>query len=156
MIPRGLVWRRRAPSEPGQTSVLVVGFAAVALMMVAVVVDASAAYLQRQGLDSLADGAALAGADGVQGEHVYTHGLGERAQIDPVAAEQHVAAYLDALGAQARYPGLSYTVGTTADSVVVSVSAPLDLPLRLSGVASVPHVTATAASQVWVDGDVSG
>ena len=41
-------------------------------MAVAVVTDASAAYLQRQGLDTLADGAALRGADlGATGRGVY-------------------------------------------------------------------------------------
>ena len=40
------------------------------------VVDASAAYLQRQGLDTVADGAALRGADlGATGREVYTGGV---------------------------------------------------------------------------------
>ena len=40
------------------------------------VVDASAAYLQRQGLDNLADGAALMAADaGAEGPDVYAGGL---------------------------------------------------------------------------------
>ena len=70
-------------SQHGQTALLIVGFAVVALLMVGVVVDASAAYLRRSGLDSLADGAALAAADGIQGRQVYEGGLGERAEIDP-------------------------------------------------------------------------
>ncbi len=53
--------------EAGQATVLIIGFAVVLAMVVAVVTDASAAYLQRQGLDTLADGAALAGADAVRG-----------------------------------------------------------------------------------------
>ena len=68
--------------ERGTASIMIVGFAVVAIMMVGVVVDASAAYLRRSGLDSLADGAALAAADGVQGRQVYEGGLGERAEID--------------------------------------------------------------------------
>ena len=68
--------------EGGTASLLIVGFAIVAIMMVGVVVDASAAYLRRSGLDSLADGAALAAADGIQGRQVYEGGLGERARID--------------------------------------------------------------------------
>ena len=76
--------------EAGQATVMVVGFAVVALLMVAVAVDASAAYLRRQGLDNLADGAALAAADGVQGRQVYEGGLGERARIDPVVARGYV------------------------------------------------------------------
>ena len=68
---------RRA--ERGQTSVLIMGFFLVAVLLTVVVVDASAAFLRRQRLDAVADGAALAAADGVQGEQVYEGGLGERA-----------------------------------------------------------------------------
>ena len=42
---------------------MIIGFALVLAMLVALVTDASAAYLRRQGLDTLADGAALRGAD---------------------------------------------------------------------------------------------
>ena len=49
--------------ERGQATVMIIGLAVVLLMAAVVVVDASAAYLQRQGLDTVADGAALAGAD---------------------------------------------------------------------------------------------
>ena len=44
-------------------TLLIIGFAGILLMAIVVVIDASAAYLQRQGLDNLADGAALYGAD---------------------------------------------------------------------------------------------
>ena len=145
-----MIRNRHMRSEAGQTSLLIIGFAVVVAMMVAVVVDASAAYLRRQALDSLADGAALAAADGVQGEQVYEGGLGARAQIDPEAAEGHVAAYLDSLDAAGNYPGLTYAVEATADSVVVRVSAPIDLPLRVPGADSRPVVTGTAAAFVVV------
>ena len=39
-------------SERGSVTPLIIGFAVVVAMLVAVVVDASAAYLRRQGLDS--------------------------------------------------------------------------------------------------------
>ncbi|MFC6345663.1 pilus assembly protein TadG-related protein, partial [Nocardioides hankookensis] len=66
--------RRR--DEDGQTTVLIVGFALVLVMAVAMVVDVSAAYLQRQGLDTVADGAALRAADlGATGEEVYAGGV---------------------------------------------------------------------------------
>ena len=73
--------------DEGQVSVLIVGFVAVLVVLIGVVVDASAAFLQRAGLNSLADSAALAATDGVQGEAIYTHGLGQRGQIDPEAAQ---------------------------------------------------------------------
>ncbi len=136
--------------EGGQTTVLIVGFAVVALLMVAVVVDASAAYLRRQGLDNLADGAALAAADGVQGRQVYEGGLGERARIDPEVAREHVVDYLAATGAAARYPGLRCSLVAATDRVVVHVVAPLDLPLTLPGLERRTTVSATAASYVVV------
>jgi hypothetical protein len=140
---------RRRP-EDGQATVLIVGFAVVALLMVAVAVDASAAYLRRQGLDNLADGAALAAADGVQGRQVYEGGLGERAEIDPEVARGYVADYLRATGASSRYPGLRWSVDASTDRVVVHVVAPLDLPLTLPGLETRATVSATAASYVVV------
>lgn len=136
--------------EHGQTSLLIIGFAIVAIMMVAVVVDASAAYLRRTGLDSLADGAALAAADGVQGRQVYEGGLGERAEIDPVVARRYVAEYMRETGAARHYPGLSVTVEAGVDRVVVHVAAPLDLPITPPGWARRPVVSGTAAAVVLV------
>jgi hypothetical protein len=136
--------------QHGQTALLIVGFAVVALLMVAVVVDASAAYLRRSGLDSLADGAALAAADGIQGRQVYQGGLGERAQIDPEVASRYVAEYLRATGAARRYPGLSYDVQASPERVVVRVAAPLHLPITPPGMDHRAVVTGTAASFVVV------
>ncbi len=140
----------RDSGENGQTSLMIIGFAVVVLLMVVVVVDASAAYLRRQGLGSLADGAAVAAADGIQGEQVYQQGLGERAQIDPAVARAYAADYLAASGAAAKYPGLSYSVQSTTDSVVVRVSAPLELPFSPPGWEDRPVITGTAASYVVV------
>ncbi len=97
-------------SERGSVTPLIIGFAVVVAMLVAVVVDASAAYLRRQGLNSAADAAALAATDGIQGEEVYTHGLGERAEIDPAAARRYVADYFASSGIRRRFPGLDYSV----------------------------------------------
>lgn len=137
-------------SEAGSVTPLVIGFALVVAVLVAVVVDASAAYLRRQGLNSVADAAALAATDGLQGERVYTHGLGELAEIDAHAARRHVEEYLHASGAVAHYPGLTWTVTTDADAVLVRVRAPLDLPLRVPGIAESAMVSGTAAAVVVV------
>jgi uncharacterized membrane protein len=140
----------RPRDERGQTSLLIIGFTVVVAMMVAVAVDASAAYLRQAGLASLADGAALAAADGIQGRQVYEGGLGRRAQIDPVVARGYVADYLSAAGAGRHYPGLSYRVETGTDRVVVHVESRLDLPLTPPGWDRRPTVSATAASVVLV------
>ena len=139
-----------AERESGQAALLLVGFFVVALLLVGVVVDASAAYLRRQGLDNLADGAALAGSDGVEGREVYEGGLGERARIDPAVARQQVAAYLRSTRAASRYPGLRWAVTADSERVVVRLAAPLDLPIPVPGVERMPLVSATGASYVLV------
>ncbi|CAN5171946.1 hypothetical protein BH18ACT9_BH18ACT9_13220 [soil metagenome] len=140
-------WER---GDRGQATALIVGFFVVALLMVGVAVDASAAYLRRQGLDSLADAAALAAADGLQGQQVYEGGLGERALIDPAAARVLVDDYVQAAGATTTYPGLQWQVDASAERVVVRMSAPLDLPIVVPGVDSRPVISSTAASYVVV------
>jgi Flp pilus assembly protein TadG len=136
--------------ERGQTAVLIIGFVLVIAMTVVVVVDATAAYLRRQALDNLADGAALAATDGIAGEQVYTRGLEERTDVDPVVARALVGDYLASVGAGTRYPGISHAVETDGPRVVVRLRAPLDLPLPLPGVATRTHVAATAAAVVVV------
>lgn len=139
---------RRARDERGQTAVLIVGLAVVLAMTVVVVVDATAAYLRRQALDTLADGAALAAVDGIEGEQVYLGGLGERPVVDPQAASALVEDYLSSVGAARRYPGLSHVVETRNDRVVVRLATPLDLPFGVPGVGDSAHVTATAAAVI--------
>jgi Putative Flp pilus-assembly TadE/G-like len=140
--------RRRPRNEDGQTAVLVVGLFVVAVLLVVVVVDASAAYLQRQRLDALADGAALAATQAVEGDAVYTRGLGERAILDPAQARAHVAAYLRQVGAHREHDRIGFRVRTTNDSVAVEVSSVLDLPLAPPGWAERTTVTGRAASYV--------
>jgi len=136
--------------ERGQASLLILGFFLIAVMLVGVVVDASAAYLRRQALDGLADGAALAAANGVQGEQVYTSGLGETAEIDPVAAREYVATYLAQTRAYQRFDRLTYQVLPAGDSVTVRLSAPLDLPIAPPGWTDDPWVDGTATAAVPV------
>ena len=104
----------RAVTRRGQATVLIVGFAVVLLMAIAMVVDASAAYLQRQGLDTVADGAALRGADlGATAARCCT-AAGSRRRTGSSsgrgAARAAVRDYLRATGAYAAYPGLSFSV----------------------------------------------
>ena len=142
--------RRR--DEQGQTALLIIGFFLVAVLLVVVVVDASAAYLRRQELDALADGAALAAADGLQGAQVYEQGLGERAAIDPELARAHVADYLQRLGAARDYPGLRPAVDVRGDTVLVELRAPLELPLVPPGWTAGTQVTGRASAFVAVSG----
>jgi uncharacterized membrane protein len=143
----------RRGEERGSTIPLIIGFALVLALMVAFVVDASAAYLRRQALDGLADGAALRGADlGAAGTQVYTGGLGS-SDLDIAADEagRAVTDYLTATGAYRHYPGLRVAVSVDAHHVRVHLSAPLYLPLRIPGSPSHPSVGAEGSAVVRLD-----
>ena len=139
--------RRR---ERGQLTVLMVGCFLVVAGLCVVVVDSSAAYLQRQSLNSLADGAALAAVDAADLASVYTEGVGADVVIDPAAARVRVRDYLVGVGAFASYPGLSVGVQTDGPDVEVSIRAPLDLPLTPPGWDGTSRVTASAAASADV------
>jgi hypothetical protein len=146
---------RRHHTESGQATILIVGLATVLAMGAAVVTDASAAYLQRQGLDNLADGAALAGADlGASGDDVYAGGIGDgRLGVTEAAARAAVHDYLRRAGAYDRYPGLAAYVDAdpASQSVRVRLTAPLRLPLTVPGGPESARIGATGAAVVAVD-----
>ncbi len=142
--------RRRRRDERGQVSVLIIGFSALLLMAMVVVIDATAAYLERQRLDTIADGAALRAADaGAQGRDVYAGGVRDRPlDLTARSARAGVAAYLRDVGAYAEHPGLSYTVRVVGDEVRVTVTADADLPLTVPGAPSSARVSATGSAVV--------
>ncbi len=144
----------RHRDERGTATLLIIGFALVLLMMAAVVTDASAAYLQRQGLDTLADGAALTAADaGASGSVAYGDGLGDDLVLDDAVARAAVADYLRRVGAFDRYPGLTaqVSVDPTSQRVLVTVHAPVHLPLQVPGSVAQASIGATSAATVGVD-----
>jgi len=148
----GSTGNRWVRAERGSTIPLVVGFTSILLVAGAVVVDASAGYLQRQGLGSLADGAALYSADlGAQGLEVYGGGLGHRLRLTRAEATAAVGDYLTRTGARRRYPGLSFDVTVADHRVQVHLTAPLDLPLRVPGSPAHPSVGATGVAVVALD-----
>lgn len=139
--------------DAGQASLLIVGFAVVLMLTIAVVVDASAAFLRHQRLDSLADGAALSGADaGATGVDVYTGGLADgRIAESEARARAGVQAYLAAVGAYRDFPGLQVTVSVRDQGVTVRLSAPVDLPLGVPGSPDHARVSATGSAQEHLD-----
>ncbi|WP_166136477.1 Tad domain-containing protein [Nocardioides ochotonae] len=144
----------RLRAERGQVTPLIVGFALIIALTIAVVIDATAAYLQRSELSTLADGAALHGADlGATGVDVYTDGLpDERLRVTVATVRAAVADYLRQVGAHGRYPGLTFDVGVGSDQrVTVELSAPLDLPLTFPGSPSSPRVGATGSAVSSID-----
>ena len=127
--------------ERGTGTLIIVGLALVLAMMAAVVTDASAAYIQRQGLDTIADGAALTAADASASGH------------EAYVARAAVADYLHRVGAFDRFPGITaeVSVDPTSQRVLVVVQAPVRLPLHVPGSPNHASVGATSSAEVGVD-----
>ena len=77
--------------ERGTITVMTIGFLMLLGLLTVVVVDSSAAFLERQRLNNLADGAALAAADGLDEPGFYTD---RRVVLDPAEARRLVGDYL--------------------------------------------------------------
>jgi hypothetical protein len=143
--------------ERGQATVMIIGLAVVLLMAAVVAIDASAAFLRRQELDTVADGAALAGADAGSRnlDVLYGEGVGAQDRLEQAEAlaRAAVADYLRATGAHAAYPGLTVRVSFDPgeDSVVVRIDAPLDLPLNLPGSPERPVIGAVGSAVVQIE-----
>ena len=138
--------------EQGSVTLLIIGFAGILLMAIVMVIDASSAYLQRQGLDNLADGAALYGAD-LGSTDVYASGVdAARLGQEEAAVEAAVRDYLARAGAGRKFPGIDVGVriDPIARSVTVRLRAPLDLPLTIPGSPSSPTVGASSTAAVTV------
>jgi hypothetical protein len=109
-----------ARGERGSITVMSIGFLLLLGTLTVVVVNASAAFLQRQELNNLADGAALAAADGLDAAAYY-----ERREVLLSESEvqwlvtQHIA------GSEARLTVLE----VDGDRVHVRLARPMDLPL---------------------------
>jgi hypothetical protein len=153
-VTRPVVERSRDHDDRGTATLLIIGLALVLAMMAGVVTDASAAYLQRQGLDTLADGAALTAADAAaSGAETYGVGLGPDLHLDVGTARAAALDYLRRVGAYAKYPGLTadISVDPTTDRVLVAVHAPVTLPLHVPGSPTRASIGATSSASVGID-----
>lgn len=118
---------------------MTIGFFAVLGLLVAIVINVSGAYLERRELDNLADGAALAAADGLDTAAFYTGG---EVTVDPAQAQRLVAQYVS--GSDARI----VSVTTTEDRIVVRLERSIRLALRPPGLPSSTTVVAEATGSL--------
>jgi uncharacterized membrane protein len=141
--------RDSVTDERGQITVLIVGFFMVMVLLMVMVTDASAAFIHRQRLDSLADGAALAAADAAsQNSLLYRHGVGgQRLPLNEGQALSATTKYVNIAGTG--LPGLTATARLRGDQVIVTVSAPLRLPVRFPGLPA-PTLSASATASVLI------
>lgn len=125
--------------ERGSVTVMTIGFLVLIGLLLGVVVNATAAYLQRQELANLADGAALAAADGLDEAAFYAD---RRVELDPAASRALVADYLSG------HDVASVEVTMTGDVVTVRLERDVSLPLTPPGWPSRTRVSAEASSEL--------
>lgn len=125
--------------EEGSITVMTIGFLLFIGLLAVVVIDASAAFLQRQQLDNVADGAALVAADGLSREDFYRRG---EVALDSGQARQLVAAYV-------RDPGTRVVrVAVDDDRVHVRLERSVALALAPPGWASRTTIVSEATAQL--------
>jgi hypothetical protein len=106
--------------ERGSITVMSIGFLLLLGALTVVVVNASAAFLQRQELNNLADGAALAAADGLDTAAFY-----ERREVTLSESDVRSLVVQHISGSEARLTELE----VEGDRVRVRLARPMDLPL---------------------------
>ena len=129
----------RRHAERGNISVMTIGFLVVIGLLTVVVVNASAGFLAKQELANLADGAALAAADGLDEAGFYTD---QDVRLDAHAARALVGEYLS--GRDVR----GVDVRVSDDVVTVRLDRRLELTLVPPGWVDGTTVVAEASSQL--------
>lgn len=125
--------------ERGTVTVMTIGFLFLLGLLTVVVVNSSSAFLERQRLNNLADGAALSAADGLDEAGFYTD---HRIVLDPGEARRLVSDYL--AGERMRVVDVS----TDGDTVSVHLERDLDLALTPPGWTSSTTIVADATAQL--------
>ncbi len=122
---------RREREEEGSVLLLILGLVVLAALFVTVVMDVSALFLDRRDLIAAADGAALAGAQAVDKEAIYTGGLPEYGalSLDQNGARAAVQSYLLEDGFFDKYRDFNVEIQTTSTTVRVQIRAVVELPV---------------------------
>jgi Flp pilus assembly protein TadG len=125
--------------ERGTVTVMTIGFLLLLGLLTVVVVNSSSAFLERQRLNNLADGAALTAADSLDEAGFYTD---RRIVLDPEKARQLVSSYLS--GEEVRVADVS----TDGETVSVHLERDLDLALTPPGWTSRTTIVADSNAQL--------
>jgi Flp pilus assembly protein TadG len=137
--------KRRLPrGDDGTILLLVLGFTALLLVLVAVVVDVSAVILAKRGAASAADGAAIAALQQLDQAAVYENGLGEAIPLSIDDVRQVVAVYAER--AAEGQSGLELAADLDATQTTATVTARREVRLPFSGWLGLSTVTVTAVA----------
>ena len=131
-----LKWR----SDDGSLTLLIIGFVAIAAVLVIVGIDASKVFLARRALSSAADAAAVAASQAVDKDAIYAGAAGGCGDLLPLAPDE--AARRAALAVDDQWQGLHGTF-TALDDPQTNVDGGT-VAVHLSGRVAVPfgHILA--------------
>jgi hypothetical protein len=134
--------------EAGSTLLLTIFYCVLGLALVLVVVSASSLYLERKRLFTLADGAALAGAEAWELESVRIEGERLALELESASVADAAADYLGDAGHSLRDLELVHAASEDGQSATVTLRAVWHAPISTDLVpVTVPiEVTATARS----------
>jgi hypothetical protein len=146
---------RTRRGEDGSISLLILGFAIIATLLIAGATAVTSAHLSRMRLLDVADGAALSAANALD-DQTYVGGVGESVPLSNLSVQERAAAYLssrprpDDVSEWRLAPGTGTRDGRTAVVVVVGkAELPMIGPaLRDLGVSITIRVESRARSDV--------
>lgn len=117
---------RGVRGDDGSVLVLVLGLAAVLLLLVGVVADVSATVLAKRSVASAADGAAISAAQALDYPAFYSRGLSGGVPLSDAGVAERVATY--ELAAARDQPGLQLRASVQEGAAVVDARRTLRLP----------------------------
>jgi hypothetical protein len=144
--------RRRAADDDGSMLPLVAFYGALALLLVLLVASVTSLYLERKRLLTLADGAALVGAESFTLDEVTVTPHGPQVELEPSEIRNAVQSYLSG-NPIGRFDGLALVSATTRDqrSATVTVSSVWHPPVVTLFVPNGLRIEATATSRTVFD-----
>jgi hypothetical protein len=105
-------------------------FTLILATLLAVTIDVAAVAWHQRQLAALTDGAALAGAQGLDEATLYLRGATEVIPLDPARVHELAHTYLAAANASTRFANFNFYATTSNDTVLVSTTATFLPPLR--------------------------
>lgn len=111
-------------NDQGNILLLGIGFIGICLLALAVITDASSAFIQHRNLQAQADSLALAGAQGIDLDQYYQFGASEATRLNPGEVREIVYQQLAATDPNQQ---TDMRLTSTEHGVFVTLSAPLRL-----------------------------
>jgi hypothetical protein len=119
----------KSSDDDGSILVLGIGLSLVCVLVATVAINVATVWLARTALDSIADGAALAGAQAIDSAAIYRDGLSGITHVSPNLARTKVRTYLSRPEVKAQVHGLKLrSVAVSGNAVQVAVSCVPAMP----------------------------